>query len=766
MFAAWGRVVYRFRWLVLVSSILSLAAIIFLMGYGGRLGTGEFSPPDDTESGRVEELLDDELPEDPPSFTLIFGSEVMKATDPAFRDEVERAVEPLEEVERVTGVRTAYENGATDEAMISRDGRRALAVVELEDGGFAELQDAYAAVREEVRPGSLEVVAAGEMPLNEDFESTTEEDLKRAEIVSLPLALLMLLFVFGSVVAAGLPIGVGVLAVVGGFVGTLLLARTMDVSIYATNIITMIGLGVAIDYSLFVVSRFREEVGRHPVADALARTMATAGRAVLFSGLTVAIGFMGFFFFDVADLSSMGLAGAIVVAFSVLYGLTFLPALLAILGPRVNFLRLPFVHPESTSVGAGLWHQLANAVMARPWRVLLPVVALLLVLGSPFLNIRLGLSGAETLPPDSESRRGQEILDDQFRESSAYPMAVVLDYAKGSPLKKERIGEMYDLSRWLADRPGVKEVESVVDLDPSLSREQYQQLLSGPKEDLPPQIREALRRSTGDHLAVLTTYTSVGYNTEEAHDLVRDIREEHPEVEGEVLVGGWSAFDLDLTDSVAEATPLAIAFVVLATYLVLFLLLGSVLLPLKAVVVNFLSISASYGALVWVFQEGHLSGLLNFTPGPINTTTPIIMFCILFGLSMDYEVMLLSRIKEEYERSRDNRASVALGIERTGRLITGAALIMATVFFSFGLAETVVIKAIGLGMGLAVMVDATIVRALLVPAAMRLMGHWNWWAPGPLARLHRHLGLSERSIDAPEPAVVPAHHAAPRSARR
>jgi RND superfamily putative drug exporter len=427
----------------------------------------------------------------------------------------------------------------------------------------------------------------------------SDELLQVAEVVSLPLALLLLLFVFGSVVAAGLPIGVGVLAVACGFVGTLLLARIMDVSIYATNIITMIGLGVAIDYSLFVVSRFREEVGCHPVPEALARTMATAGRAVLFSGLTVAIGFMGFFFFDVADLSSIGLAGAFVVAFSVLYGLTFLPALLAILGPRVNSLRLPFVHPERTSVGTGLWHRLADAVMSRPWRTLLPVVALLLVLGSPFLNIRVGLSGADTLPPGSESRRGQDILDDRFPQSSAYPTVVVLEYTKGSPLTKERIGEMYDLSRWLEDRPGVKEVESVVDLDPSFSREQYKQLLSGPKENLPPEIREALRRTTGDHLAVLTAYTSVGYNTEEAHDLVREFRWEHPEVGGEVLVGGWAAFDLDLTDSVAEAAPLAIAFVVLATYLVLFLLLGSVLLPLKAVVVNFLSINA-----LWKRDDG------------------------------------------------------------------------------------------------------------------------------------------------------------------
>ncbi len=650
--------------------------------------------------------------------------------------------------------------------MISRNGHYSLVVVELEEGGVAELQDAYADIRQEVRPGPLEVVATGEIPLNEDFESVTETDLKRAEVVSLPLALLMLLFVFGSVVAAGLPIGVGVLAVTAGFVGTLLLARAMDVSIYATNIVTMIGLGVAIDYSLFVVSRFREEVVRRPVPEALARTMATAGRAVLFSGLTVAIGFMGFLFFDVADLNSIGFAGSIVVAFSVLYGLTFLPALLAILGPRVDFLHLPFARPERLATGSGLWHRVASSVMAHPWRTLLPVVALLLLLGLPFLGIRLGLSGGETLPPDTESRRGEEILDRQFPDSSAYPMVVLLGYKQGSPLTRERIGEMYDLSRWLEDRPGVKDVESVVNLDPKLSRDQYEELFSGPREDLPSQVREALKRTTGDHVAVLTAYTSVGYNTEGAHDLVREVRGQHPEVGGEVLVGGWAAFDLDLTDSVYDAVPPAIAFVVLATYVVLFLLLGSVLLPIKAVVVNFLSISASYGALVWIFQEGHLSGLLDFTPGPINTTTPIIMFCILFGLSMDYEVMLLSRIKEEYERTGDNVSSVALGIERTGRLITGAALIMATVFFSFGLAEAVVIKAIGLGMGLAVLVDATIIRALLVPATMRLMGDWNWWAPKPLTRLHRRLGLSEKSIVAPDPAVPPPYEATPPAKRR
>jgi uncharacterized membrane protein YdfJ with MMPL/SSD domain len=394
MFAAWGRFVYRFRWLVLVASILSIAAIVYSMQYGGRLGTGEFAAPEGTESGRVDDLLDEEVTKTPPSFMLIFGDEDEKATDPAFRDGVERALEPLEGDDRVTNVRTAYENGIVDEAMISKDEHHSLVVVEMEEGSFSERQNAYVDLRQEVRPGPFEVVAAGEMPLNEDFERVTERDLKRAEAVSLPLALLMLLFVFGSVVAAGLPIGVGVLAVTGGFVGTLLLARVMDVSIYATNIVTMIGLGVAIDYSLFVVSRFREEVVRYPVSEALARTMATAGRAILFSGLTVAIGFMGFLFFDVADLNSIGFAGSIVVAFSVVYGLTFLPALLAILGPRVDFLRLPFVHPAARRRAPPRARLALSGHPSRPLRC-----------GHPFQRLRVASGRGASGPPVPRHQR-------------------------------------------------------------------------------------------------------------------------------------------------------------------------------------------------------------------------------------------------------------------------------------------------------------------------------------------------------------------------
>ncbi len=293
-------------------------------------------------------------------------------------------------------------------------------MVELEDAGEAELREAYPGLREQVTSDSLEVLTAGALPLNQDFDETAEGDLFRAEVVSLPLALMLLIFVFGSLVAAGMPLGVGALAVFGGFVGTLLLARLMDVSIYATNIVTMIGLGVAIDYSLFVVSRFREEVSSRPVPEALSRTMATAGRAITFSGLTVAIGLLGLLFFDLYGIDSMGVAGTIVVALSVFYGLTFLPALLAVLGPRVNALRLPFVRPEGRT-GHGLWPRLARAVMARPWRVLLPVTALLILLGSPVLHLKLSLGDHTVLPERSESRRGAELLKEQFPAAARAP---------------------------------------------------------------------------------------------------------------------------------------------------------------------------------------------------------------------------------------------------------------------------------------------------------------------------------------------------------
>jgi putative drug exporter of the RND superfamily len=738
--ARWGRLVYRGRWTVLALSVLALCASLWMIQVGGRL-----DPPDiatETESGRARRLLENELRGQPPSFSLIFSSETRNALDPAFRDEVERAIAPLRRDPRVARLRTAYDPprpGPAPVPLVSRDGRRTLVMVELHGtgAGFASLEfsglppDLYPALRRLIRAETLDVLSVGNIALNHDFTEVARKDLGRVEMLILPAVAVLLLLVFRSVVAAALPLAVGALAMTGAMAGTLVLARFTSVSIYAPNIVSMIGLGVAIDYSLFVVSRFREEIRERSCVEALARTVATAGRAILFSGVTVAIGLLGMLFLGLGNLGSMGWAGTCVVTLAVIYGLTTLPALLAVLGPSVNSLRLPFLRSERS--GAGFWHRHASEVMAHPWRFFVPVVCLLLLLGLPFLHLRVGSGGATSLPREAESRRGDEILRREFPGGEANPIVVVLDAGDGSPLEPARVAKTYAFSRWLAARPHVQRVDSFVDLDPSLDLATYQQMAALPPAQRPPELVEALRHTLGEHAAMLVATTNLRPTSEEARALVREIRRSHPPYDGEVLVTGQTAFDLDFIGLVVRHAPFAIGLVVVVTYVVLFLLLDSVLLPLKAIIMNLLSISASYGALVWIFQDGHLAAWLDFTPGPIQTATPLIMFCLVFGLSMDYEVLLLSRIREEYEQSGDNAGAVVVGLERTGRLITGAAAIMATVFFGFGLARSVVIQAVGVGIGVAVVVDATIVRALLVPATMRLMGRWNWWRPAWLS---------------------------------
>ncbi len=751
----WGRLVHRRRWWLVALSVLSIAPAASILARGAALDAG--TTISTTESGRAAALVSRDLPGQPVSFDLVFGSATLGTNKTDFRAEVGKALERLRADARIGRIRTPYDVDPPDPLLISGDGRWVRAVVELKERASGPMSlgtspvppAVYASLRGLVRSDTLEVVGGGELAVNHDFVEVAKRDLARAELVILPVVALLLLLAFSSVVAALLPLGVGVLAMIGGIAGVELLARHMSVSAYAPNIVTMIGLGVAIDYSLFIVSRFREEILHRPIADALAIVMMTAGRAILFSGITVAIGLAGIMVLGLGNIGSVGLAGTIVVALAVLYSLTFLPALLAILGPRVDALTLPLPMARSLESRArqSIWRRVATVVMAHPWRVLLPITALLLLLGSPFLHIKLGTGDARVLPPWSEARRGYEIVRQNFPDGAAARITLVLYYVDGSPLAPARIDEAWELGRWLAGQPGVTEVASPVDL-PGLSREQSAQLAAAPAALRPAALAEAFNEMTGEHLVLITASTHLDPGSDAARALVRTIRESHPPVSGELLVTGQTAFDLDFIRVVGERAPFAIGLVVAATYVALFLLLGSVLLPLKAVIVNMLSTVASYGALVWIFQDGHLAQWLGFTPGPIQTATPIIMFCLVFGLSMDYEVLLLSRIREEWERTGDNVLAVGRGLESTGRLITWAGAIMAGVFFAFALADSVIVKAVGIGIGIAVILDATVVRALLVPATMRLMGRWNWWAPSSVARIGlRFRETGERPIE-------------------
>ena len=753
MFAAWGRFVHRRRWPVLAVSALLLLASGWTAASGAKLQSGGFIETSD--SGRASRLIEHELPTaGGATFTLVFSSDRLTVTDAAFGDAVGEALRPLREDPRVATIVSPFDGSAADpSALISKDKHAAAVDVATKDE-LAVARDYYKELRAKVRSDRLTIAATGVLAITNGFNDVLQDDLRRAETVSLPLALVLLLIVFGSVVAGFIPLGVGILAVMSGIAGMFVLARFTDVSVYAENVVTLIGLGVAIDYSLFITNRYREELlrGRRS-EDALAVAMSTAGRAITFSGLTVAIGLSGMLFYQGTYLSSMGVSGAIVVASAVFYGLTFLPALLAVLGKNVDRLRLPILQPDTE--GRGWWHSIATGVMRRPVLVLVPVVAFILLAGSPFLHIHLATGDVTMLPKHEESRAAYDRLVDDFAGAGQNHISVVVDYPEGVTLDQARVAGLVELGKRLTAVRGVQRVQGAFALDPRLTADAYTALYAAPAESWPPQLRAlaqgigeqrlaTIRRQTvGAHIVLFDVVTGDATNSDEARAIVREIRSLAPPSGGELLVTGFTAIDVDTVDFITAHTPVAIAFVMVATVIVLFLLLGSVVLPLKAVVMNLLSISASFGALVWVFQDGHLSQQLAFTPGPVDPSLPVIMFCTLFGLSMDYEVLLLSRIQEEYRRRPDNTHAVAMGLERSGRLITGAAAIMVGVFSAFALADILFIKAIGLGMALAVAIDATLVRALVVPATMRLLGDLNWWAPRPLARLYRRLGFAE-----------------------
>ena len=754
MFAAWGHLVYRRRRLVLLLSLVLLAVSAIPLAQGGRL-VGQVLLRA-SESGRAERLIRDEIapattaqPSGTSLLVVFSARDDLRVADARFRDAMLTALQPLRDDARVQSVRTPYDvPPAQATALTSRDGTRALASVDLKDE-LRVAEEYYPELRALVRSDTLDIAFTGTMPINRDFDRTLDADLQRAEYVSLPLALALLLFVFGAVLAALLPLGVGLLAIVGGLGGVYVISRVTDVSQYALNIVTLVGLGVAIDYSLFITSRFREEL-RHGAAveDALATALSTAGRAITFSGLTVAIGLAGMLFYQGTFLASLGLAGALVVAIAVLYALTFLPAVLALLGHRVDALRLPL----GGRMRRGLWHAIAMAVMRHPLLVLVPTVAFVLLAGAPFLHLRLANTDVGALPPTAESRRGFDLLVGEFPGQNQSTVTVVAYFPDGRVLSPQHVDDLYDTSRRLAAIPGVVRVFGPLDIDPSFDRGRYQALYAQPRESLPAEVQQLLRFNVGEHIAVLAASTSKAASSDDAREIVRAIRALPEPQGGELLVTGRTAFELDTIAFVAERTPLALAFIVLTTYVVLFLLLGSVLLPLKALLANLLSVSASFGALVWIFEDGHLATQLNFTPQSLDPTVPVILFCIVFGLSMDYEVFLLTRMQEEWRRTGDNEHAVAEGLERSGRLVTGAAAIMLGVFSAFALADVVIIKSIGLGLAIAVLIDATIVRALIVPAAMRLLGALNWWAPAPLARLYRRAGMAEVRPAAADPA--------------
>lgn len=731
-----GAFIYDHRRLTIVIAILYLVFAAALLVRGGHLGAARIAGLEadratelaDTVTGRREET----------TFAVAFRSDTLSPTDPRFVAAMAESLAPLRADPAVESI-TSPEDASTFliERLRDEGSKTALALVTL-SGSAEDALDRYPAVREKIRGGELSVVCTGTIPYLHDLADVLEHDLIRAELVSLPLALLVLLLVFRTAVAAALPVVVGGLAVLGGVSIVVALSRLMPIAQYTVNICSLIGFGVAIDYSLFLVSRYREELAAGRVErDALARSMGTAGRAIAFSGVAVGAGLAGLFFFEGSYLSVMGLGGSIVVTLAVVFALTLLPALLAALGPRIHWGKLPGV--EATRAPGRFWSTTARWVMRRPALVLLPTLASLLLLAAPSVRMRLAAADATVLPTSAEARRGMDVLDSSFPALGSARVSVVARFPSEPVLTEARASALYDLSRRIAKIPGVAAVESIVDRPPSPyddeppSKEELLDSIVHPSELAAPLVEEAKKLTVKGAVTVLFVVLEpdTAKSAAASERVVRALRSERGVADGELLVGGKAARDVDATEFLVSRAPRAAAFVVGVTFIVIIVLLRSIVLPLKAVLMNALSIGATFGAMVWVFQDGHL---FVADGRPLEPTLPVLLFCVSFGLSMDYEVLMLARMKEGWERTGDNGAAVEEGLQNTAGLITSAAAIMVAVFGAFALARIVLLQATGTALAFAIALDATLVRALLVPATMRLFGRANWWAPAWLGR--------------------------------
>ncbi|MFB4310503.1 MMPL family transporter [Actinomadura sp. GTD37] len=708
MFDRWGRWVHRRRrWVLAVAGAALVFAGVWGTGvFGALTSAGGFDTPG-SESAKAAQIAERDLGRDEADVVVLYQGRTT-VDDPAFRASVERALAALPQ-DKIASTATFWTTESPQ--FVSADRTATYAVLELAGADAAARQDAYEAIEDDLAEagGGLTARVGGSVGTETAINERVSSDIGRAEGMAMPILLLLLVVIFGGLVSASLPLLIGGVAILGSFTALHALTYVTDVSIFAVNITTFLGLGLAIDYGLFVVSRFREEIGRgRPVEDALAATMATAGRTVAVSGVTVAVSLSGLLLFDQNFLVSMGYGGIATVFVCMVAALTVLPALLGVLGPKVNALPVRRRRPSGDRAGVW-WGRLAHSVMRRPVVYLVATVALLLALGGPFLRINWGGVDAKVLPDGAEARVVAEALETQFPRNATSPIEAVVTGTSDRAVI-QAYGDR------LAAVPGVTDA--------------------------------AVTGAEG-----ATTRISLRYdadpNSGAARDLVQKVRDVPAPPGAEVHVGGMTADVVDQLDSIGSTLPWLAVLVGGATFVLLFLAFGSVLLPLKAIVMNTLSLSATFGAVVLIFQDGHLSGLLDFTAtGSISPAMPILMLAMLFGISMDYEVFLLSRVREHYDLTGSNTAAVAAGVQRTGSIITSAAVLFIIVIGAFATSGITFIKMTGVGMAIAILVDATIVRALLVPAAMRLMGRANWWAPGPLARLYGKYGIREG--DSPE----------------
>jgi putative drug exporter of the RND superfamily len=717
------------RRMVLLAT-LAFLAVAGAVGGGvvDKLSVGGFVDLS-TESARAERLLQEELDAGTPDIVLLVTDE-RGVDDPAVATAAARVAARLASEPHVTGVTSAWTAGPP-EALRNDDGTKALILAGIA-GDEDEVQERAGGLIERYsgEVEGLRVEAGGEAVAAREMIEHTEEDLLKAEMVAIPLTLLALLLVFGSLVAASVPVALGIVAMMGALVVLRLVSAVTDVSTIAMNVVTGLGLGLAIDYSLFILRRYNEELAAgRPAEAAIVEAIRTAGRTVVFSAITVMLALAGLLVFPLNFLRSTAYAGIPTALFAAFASIVVLPALLAALGPRINGWRVIKRPAQSAETGA-FWRRLALWVMRRPVPVFLATTAFLVILGLPFLRLEMGLQDDRVLPQSAASHQVGDVVREEFPREATEPLFVVIP-GTGATGGTALGGELSRYAERLSALPGVGRVDTPVGVFAA----------GRPVAAATPQLA-ALSAPSATALRVSPT---VAAWSDEGRRLVADVRALDPPFTA--LVAGPAATLVDSLGSLSDGLAAALVVIAASMFVLLFLMTGSVVIPIKAIVLNTLSLSASFGVLVWGFQEGHLRGWVgDFTvTGAITWSVVIILFCIAFGLSMDYEVFLLSRIKEEYDATGDNTLAVVRGLERTGQVVTAAAALVAIVFLSFLTSGITYLKAVGLGLAVAVLMDATIVRGLLLPSFMRLAGRANWWAPGFLRKLHARVGVQDRA---------------------
>jgi uncharacterized membrane protein YdfJ with MMPL/SSD domain len=691
--------------------LIAIAFFLLAAALGGSVASkldpyGADDPS--TETVQAREQLQDAGFRSPAVIAVVKDAPVAAPSSRSRVEALERQVRDRPDVAAVNGY---YDTRS--KAFVSRDGDSTYFAIALKSTDNKEVQEIGKDIAAELsRPG---VTVGGYAVAQEQVNKQVEKDLKMAELLAFPLLFLLSLLFFRSLVASVLPLMIGGLAIVGTFLILRIASEFGSISIFALNLTTALGLGLAIDYSLFIVSRYREEIAAHgPGAVAMRRVLATSGRTVFFSSLTVAAALASLLVFPQTFLYSMGLGGALVALFTALIALTVLPAVLTLLGERVNAGAPRFLQRRAEADArpdeSGFWYRLSRFVMRRPVPVATLSALLLIVLGLPFFGIKFNTVDPTVLPHSASARQAYDAVSDEFPPYRDTPIWV--DVAGGGPQAAAQVAG------------AIRQLDGVAEVEPP-------QPLNGGVTAVP-------------------VVSSNPFVSEASQETVKRIRDLQPPPGVTVLVGGATADFVDLQSSLSSHLPIALAIVIGATLVILFLMTGSVILPIKSLIMNFLNLSAVFGLLVLIFQDGRLEGFLDYSsPGAIEQTMPILLFAVAFGLSTDYAVFLLSRIKEARDNGASDSECVAIGLERTGRIVTAAALLFAVAMFAFATSQIIFIKENGVGTALAVLIDASIVRALLVPSLMELLGKWNWWAPAPLRRLHERWGIGEG--DAPEP---------------